>query len=850
MTAIAAATDRPGPWRGRATIAAALLVALLAAAALRTVIVEIRPGEVAAALAATPRARIAMALAFTVASYLLLTFYDTIGLGVIGKPLPWRVGAVGALTGQALGYNLGFALVTANAARYRRYSRAGVSMGEVMQLGAITSIAFWSGVAGLAGIALLVAPAAVPPGGNLIAARGLAILLLLAAAAVPLAPLAGVRRIGWSAVRFPLPDGRAAMALALVSVAELLAAAAALFALLPGGTAAGFPVFLLAYALAIALGTASHVPGGLGVFEAVVIAAHPGDRPALLAALILYRLIYYLLPLAIAVAVIAGREAQGLRRRLATPLWLGRKAVRLAAPRLATLLVFVSGGVLLTSGALPGVGDRLGRLDDLLPLPFIEGSHLAGSLVGTALLLVTPALNARLRSGWLVARPLLLAGASFSLLKGLDYEEASFQLFVLALLQTARGGFYRRGGVASEPLDARWLLAAAAALALSVWAGLLAYRHIPYSDDLWWQFAWAGDAPRFLRATFAAGVVLTAAALWQLFLGRASRADAAALPADVATRALAAATRTDANLAFTGDKRFLVSAEGDAFIMYGVRGRTWIAMGDPVGPPAAWDTLAWDLRRACDAAGARLCFYQVSGAMLPILIDLGMDVMKYGEEAHVDLATFSLAGHAAKDFRLALRRAEAGGLSFDVVPAAAVGDLLDELRAVSDAWLQAERGREKGFSLGTFDDDYLRRFPVAVVRHEGRVIAFANIWTAQAGGEMSVDLMRHLPGRPVGVMDMMFAHLFDWGRAQGFGRFNLGVAPLSGMPHDHLAPAWAKIGRLLFERGGRFYRFQGLRAFKAKFRPRWHPRYIGRPRGLSALPALLGLVAAVNRGST
>ena len=631
--------------RRRAGWAAALGVVVLGAVALREILAEISPGDVVAALHAVPAARLAAAMALTAASYLLLTCYDVIGLQAIGKPQPLRVAATGAFTGHALGYNLGWAMLTANAARHRVYGQAGLTTAETVQVGAIASVGFWSGVAALAGVALLAAP-----GLSSHIAGGL---LLIAAATSLLLALAKVRRIGWGRMALPLPSSRAAVALTGVSVAELLAAAAALFVLLPGAAPAAFLPFLLGYALAVMLAAVSHVPGGLGVFEAVVLAAHRSDRPQVLAALILYRVVYYLLPLALTAFIAARREMPALKPTW----WFASRAGRVVAPRVAAMLVFAAGVVLLASGALPGIDRRLDQLRWLVPLPLIEGSHLGASLVGTALLLVAPALNARLRSGWLLARPLLLAGAAFSLLKGLDYEEAAFQLGVLLLLHYARRSFYRRGGVASEPLQVRWLLAAAAALALSIGAGLLAYRDVPYQDELWWQFALEGNAPRFLRATFAAGVLLTAAALWPLFLGRAPRSGASTLSPDVAARALAAAGRTDANLAFTGDKRFIVAPAGDAFIMYGVRGRTWIAMGDPVGPAATWDALVWALRRACDADGGRLCFYQVSAAMLPILVDLGMSVMKYGEEAHVTLADFSLEGRGAKDFRHALRRA-------------------------------------------------------------------------------------------------------------------------------------------------------------------------------------------------
>src|SRR5690606_19437816 len=98
----------------------------------------------------------------------------------------------------------------------------------------------------------------------------------------------------------------------------------------------------------------------------------------------------------------------------------------------------------------------------------------------------------------------------------------------------------------------------------------------------------------------------------------------------------------------------------------------------------------------------------------------------------------------------AWNRGKRSALSFRLVDAANVQPLLPELKAISDSWLEEKSGEEKGFSLGSFDDAYLCRFPVALVEAEGRIVAFANVWQAPAGHELSVDLMRHLPDAPKG----------------------------------------------------------------------------------------------------
>lgn len=173
--------------------------------------------------------------------------------------------------------------------------------------------------------------------------------------------------------------------------------------------------------------------------------------------------------------------------------------------------------------------------------------------------------------------------------------------------------------------------------------------------------------------------------------------------------------------------------------------------------------------------------------------------------------------------------------------------ILPELRDVSDRWLADKRTREKRFSLGSFQESYLVQFPHAVVRREGRIVAFANVWQGAAGGEFSVDLMRHTNEAPSGIMDYLFVQLMLWGREQGYSYFNLGMAPLSGLESRSLAPLWSKLGALVFRHGEHFYNFRGLRQYKEKFNPEWRGKYLATPGGL-AVPRVLANVAALISG--
>jgi phosphatidylglycerol lysyltransferase len=183
-----------------------------------------------------------------------------------------------------------------------------------------------------------------------------------------------------------------------------------------------------------------------------------------------------------------------------------------------------------------------------------------------------------------------------------------------------------------------------------------------------------------------------------------------------------------------------------------------------------------------------------------------------------------------------------------MVAAEAVPAILEELRAVSDAWLAEHRTAEKRFSVGAFIDDYVLRQPVAVVRHEGRIVAFATVLTTDTKAEATVDLMRHLPKMPYGAMDFLFAGLLLHLRELGFQRFGLGMAPLSGMAKHSLAPFWHRGGRLLFAHGENFYNFRGLRAFKEKFDPQWEARYLASPGGVVPLLLLADIAALISGG--
>jgi phosphatidylglycerol lysyltransferase len=523
-----------------------------------------------------------------------------------------------------------------------------------------------------------------------------------------------------------------------------------------------------------------------------------------------------------------------------------------AVPLIAATLTFLGGLVLLISGTEPALHGRLVILRSFVPLPFAEASHLLASLVGLLLLVVARGLLARMAIARRMAIVLLVAGAAFSVLKALDWEDAGTMLVIAAILSLSGTAFYRQaerhaGWNALRP-GPGWLALIAVVIAAVAFLGLYAFQNVEYRNDLWWDFSWHGSAPRFLRATLAVAILAAAIALDALISRPRPKAEAPPPVPENIRRLVGNCPSAHANIALLGDKHFMQSDRGDAFIMYGTAGRSWITMGDPVGDPDAGRELLWRFVERVDRAGARPVFYAVEAAWLSSYLDLGLSILKVGEVARVDLTSFSLSQPHWAELRRAERRASREGLTFAVVDRSRVPSLIPELGAVSDAWLAVKAGREKQFSLGFFDADYLTQFDLAVMRLDGSIVAFANLWRGAGQHELSPDLMRYRPNVSKVMMDALFARMMAYGADEGYRWLNLGATPLAGLASHPLASTWNRLGTFVYRYAEGVYNFEGLRAYKQKFAPSWAPQYLACPSGLGTLSSLFDLATLMSGG--
>lgn len=806
--------------------------------------------EIIGSLKQIPAIRLFAAVAVTSLNYLVLTGYDFLALRYIRHALPYPRIALASFIGYAFSNNAGFFMLAGSSVRYRLYSAWGLMAFEITKVVAFYTMTLWLGLFAVAGCAFVLEPVSLPHWLHLpvSSARPVGFLLLLFLGAYLVLGIFRKRPISLRGWEIPVPPLGLSGLQIVVSALDWTLAAGVLYVLLEPSQSLVFPAFLTVFLLGQISGLVSQVPGGLGIFESVIVVglAHALPAYSVLASLLAYRLIYYLLPLTVAIMLLGVHEVLEQRSGLARVARVFGQWTPDLTPRVFALIVFAAGATLLFSGATPGADWRMELLRNILPLPVVEFSHFFGSLIGAALLLLARGLQLRLDAAYFLTAVLLGAGIAASLLKSVDLEEATILGIVLFMLLPCRRHFYRKASLLGEQFTAGWVASVGIVLLGSLWLTFFSFKHVEYTGDMWWSFAFSANAPRSLRATAGAVIACLLIALARLLRPASPRPRAAPSPAEgERVRVIVALSRkTSANLALLGDKLFLFGRSERSFIMYGIWGRSWVAMGEPVGEKDDWEELIWGFREMCDRYGGWTVFYKIGKENLPLYLDLGLTPLKIGEEACVLLETFSMDGKSRQGFRKVRNRFEREGYAFDVVAAKDVLPILPRLREISDAWLKEKNTREKRFSLGSFDPEYLKHYPFGIVRREDVILAFCNIWQGAEKEELSGDLMRRLPGSPPETMEYLFVRLMLWGKEQGYQWFNLGMAPLSGLERRALAPAWSRLGSLIYQHGEHFYNFQGLRHYKEKFEPQWEPEYIVCPSGV-VLPRVLANVASL-----
>ncbi|WP_195854623.1 bifunctional lysylphosphatidylglycerol flippase/synthetase MprF [Aerococcus sanguinicola] len=591
---------------------------------------------------------------------------------------------------------------------------------------------------------------------------------------------------------------------------------------------------LLIYVFSIVVGLFSFVPGGVGAFDVTVLLLmqKAGYETAnVLAALVVLRVCYYIIPWVLASTYVLGRWYREKTEDFHLTFWSDVLVKSLA------LVMFIGGALLVSTALAPELFERVRLLNHLVPRLFEQVSAFITLIVGIVTLLLSLGINARVRRVYQAAMGLLPLGAVLCLVRGISYREALVVMAVWILLYANRRQFIR----ASVPLTRRNILVASllTILVLGVTSVAVAWHILRLQGEL---VITINLVHLMLSLLIVVGLAL-------LLLFSQSKKLAFQSPSPEEVDAYLALVDQYGGTEYSHlvrlyDKQIFFGPDQEAAVLYRSVGRNMLVLGDPVGQPASFDRLLQAFAAYAHDAGMQLAYYEVSPRYLDHFCNMGYLTVKIGEAAIISLTDFTFEGKKTRTRRQIRNAMEKAGLRFEVLTPPHSPETLAELKGISDDWLEGRS--EMAYSLGAFQEDYLQASPIFVLRSDERVEAFANLMPISSTS-VSIDLMRFRGDTVDNVMQMLLLQIIAWAKEEGYETFDLGMAPLANVGDQTYSRSRDRVIRLVYEYGNRVYGFKGLRAYKDKFRPHWENRYLVYAEAAALPQILLGLYEAVNR---
>jgi lysyl-tRNA synthetase class 2 len=495
---------------------------------------------------------------------------------------------------------------------------------------------------------------------------------------------------------------------------------------------------------------------------------------------------------------------------------------QLSAERLLAWAAAIVGLIGLVSALTPEMADRVKIVGGILPPGWPEAARVLTVALGIGLIWLSRSLARRRRRAWQLAVVVVIASAVAHLAKGLDVEEATASLLLLAAFVRWRRRFDVPGNSASVgPL-------------LGLGVVLAAIAAIVVSEELR-----GAELPhRAADALTGIGLAVGVAALY-LWLRPLGQAVAQTVGERRVARGLVETYGSDslAFFALRRDKSYLFSPSRRAFLAYRVVAGTALVSGDPVGDEAEIGDLLGELRRVVRAHGWRLAVVGASDEHLDRYRSLGLKPVPIGEEAVLRPAAFSLEGRAIRKVRQSVSRLRKAGYSFRVVQADDAGPgLAAELECVSASWRGGER--ERGFSMA-IDDLHVPGTVLAVAEdNSGRVGGFLHLAPSPAGGGWSLSAMRRRPEAPNGLTEFLVVETLAWAKETGASELSLNFCALTDfLAQERVTTPLRRIVRRGLLLADNAFQLERLYSFNRKFFPEWRRRYICVER-LTDLPAV------------
>lgn len=513
---------------------------------------------------------------------------------------------------------------------------------------------------------------------------------------------------------------------------------------------------------------------------------------------------------------------------------------------LPSVFIFAMGVINIISVLTPAIHSRIAVLKQFISYDALNFSNAAVLFFGILLVMCSGFLLKGLRTAWYAAVALCSLSIVANLSKGLDFEEAWFAFLVLLMLLYSSRHYFVQSNRRLTILNLGLVLWPIGVVLLYGIIGFYFLNTRHFNMDFTIVNAVASTLHSFVLLNGDVAELQTAigqyflysinffsvVSLSALFYWLVNPCQAAVVEMEgkieLAQKLLERYGKSPVDYFKTyGDKEIFLNDEETGFIAYKKCYGFAIVLEGPVceDRESVIKELINSFEQYCRRSSLKTAYYRVDGKYLGIFKQLGKKSFLIGEEAIVNVDSFSLEGKKRKSLRNAVNSIEKKGFVSNLYRAPLSNGLLQKLQVVSDHWLRDMKRSERVFSQGMFDLGKIKNSHVITLEdNEGRILAFLNIIPNYAPDEATYDLIRKLQDAPGGNMDVLIIRFLEYCKEEGYSYLNMGLAPFSGF--DKKKGLVERLINFLYENNTYFRQPKGLREFKEKFDPCWVEKFV------------------------
>ena len=487
-----------------------------------------------------------------------------------------------------------------------------------------------------------------------------------------------------------------------------------------------------------------------------------------------------------------------------------------------SIFTLIVGIILCLSVATPSILLRIKFLRRFVKKDVLVLARFITLTSGGLLILLSQGIKKSVKKSFYIAETVLLISVFSTLLKGLDIEESIITLILGIVMYIMKDGFTEKAIKFSTKYFANTIIKLSSVTVFFIFISNSVRKVNFFSSHRKYSLQYLIENKKFILLYVLFVLILS-------YLAQYTR-----------TKKITFSKLTDedfskigkfldeyggnefSHLVYMNDKNVYFDKTNTVMIMYRPVQNSVIVLGDPIGKKDNFVEAINDFIIYCNEYHMNVCFYEINGENLELYCDQGFRFVKVGQDATLNLNEFSLVGKKNRTWRHVINNFDKGNYEFKVEEA--TDNLLSQMKVVSDKWLGNKN--EMGFSLGFFDEDYLKRTKIACIYKDNELLAFANLQPFYDNKTLSIDLMRYNRSNEDGLMDFIFIKLILWGQDNNFEKFYLGMAPLSKVGDKIYSKKKEKILNIVYNTQNKIYNFKGLRNYKDKFKPDWSNKYI------------------------